>query len=188
MKRLQIVRRWFGRKVGYARLLCLGFLVTFAAVRIADPAALEEIRVRTFDTFQLIEPRVKTSRPVTIVDIDEKSLAKLGQWPWPRTQLSDLIANLTSLGAVVIGFDIVFSEPDRLNPNIAADSIRYLDEVTRARLRALPTNDQILADAIRRSRVVLGETGLPNILSEVEKSLPMTGFATLGEDPQPFMV
>src|SRR3954451_13315628 len=152
MKRLQIVRRWFGRKVGYARLLCLGFLVTFAAVRIADPAALEEIRVRTFDTFQLIEPRVKTARPVTIVDIDEKSLAKFGQWPWPRTQIADMIINLSRLGAAVIAFGIMFSEPDRLNPDIAANTIRYLDEVTRSRLRALPSNDQILADAIRRSR------------------------------------
>src|SRR3954452_8327885 len=188
MKRLQIVRRWFGRKVGYARLLCLGFLVTFAAVRIADPAALEEIRVRTFDTFQLIEPRVKTARPVTIVDIDEKSLAKLGQWPWPRTRIADMIINLTRLGAVVIAFDIVFAEPDRLNTDIIADSIRYLDEITRAKLRALPSNDRILADAVRRSRVVLGQSGVPEVLKEFDQSLPVTGLAMLGEEPQRFLI
>src|SRR3954468_18118964 len=188
MKRLQIVRRWFGRKVGYARLLCLGFLVTFAAVRIADPAALEEIRVRTFDTFQLIEPRVKTARPVTIVDIDEKSLAKLGQWPWPRTRIADMIINLTRLGAGVVAFDIVFAEPDRLNTDIIADSIRYLDEITRAKLRALPSNDRILADAVRRSRVVLGQSGVPEVLKEFDQSLPVTGLAMLGEEPQRFLI
>ena len=157
MKRLRIWRRWFARRFGYARLGCLGLLVGLAALRIADPAPMEELRVRTFDTYQVIEPRIKTARPVTIVDIDEKSLAKLGQWPWPRTRLADLITNLTTLGAAVIAFDIVFAEPDRLNPGTAAETMRYLDEITRNKLRELPSNDQIFADAMRRSRVVLGE-------------------------------
>jgi len=168
--------------------MCLALLIGLAALRIADPAPVEEIRVRTFDTFQRIDPRVKTARPVTIVDIDEASLAKLGQFPWPRTRIADLIIALTKLGAVVIAFDIVFSEPDRLNPDVAADTFRDLDEETRSRLRALPSNDQILADAMRRSRVVLGESGLPQVQSEFDKSLPLTGLAMLGEEPQPFML
>src|ERR1700738_436799 len=188
MKRLRILRRWFGRKFGYARLICLVLLVGLAALRIADPAPIEELRVRTFDTFQRIDPRVKTAKPVAIVDIDEKSLAKLGQWPWPRTRIADLVANLTKLGAVVIAFDIVFAEPDRLNPDVAADTIRNLDEETRAKLRALPSNDQIFADAMRRSRVVLGESGLPYVLSEYDNTLPLTGLAMLGEEPQPFLL
>ncbi len=168
--------------------MCLALLIGLAVLRIADPAPVEEIRVRTFDTFQRIDPRVKTARPVTIVDIDEASLAKLGQFPWPRTRIADLITGLTKLGAVVIAFDIVFSEPDRLNPDVAADTFRDLDEETRSRLRALPSNDQILADAMRRSRVVLGESGLPEVQSEFDKSLPLTGLAMLGEEPQPFML
>jgi adenylate cyclase len=168
--------------------MCLALLIGLAALRIADPAPVEEIRIRTFDTFQRIDPRVKTARPVTIVDIDEASLAKLGQFPWPRTRIADLITGLTKLGAVVIAFDIVFSEPDRLNPDVAADTFRDLDEETRSRLRALPSNDQILADAMRRSRVVLGESGLPQVQSEFDKSLPLTGLAMLGEEPQPFML
>jgi adenylate cyclase len=188
MKRLRILQRWFARRIGYARLVCLALLIGLATLRIADPAPIEEIRVRTFDTFQRIDPRVKTARPVTIVDIDEKSLAKFGQWPWPRTRIADLVTNLTKLGAVVIAFDIVFSEPDRLNPDVAADTIRNLDEETRNKLRALPSNDQIFADAIRRSRVVLGESGLPDVLTEFDKSLPVTGLAMLGEEPQPFML
>src|SRR5437899_421997 len=188
MKRLRILRRWFARRFGYARLVCLALLIGLAASRIADPAPVEELRVRTFDTFQLVDPRVKTARPVTIIDIDEKSLAKLGQWPWPRTRIADLIANLTKLGAVVIAFDIVFAEPDRLNPDAAADTIRNLDEETRAKLRALPSNDRIFADAMRHSRVVLGESGLPYVLSEFDNTLPVTGLAMLGEQPQPFLV
>jgi adenylate cyclase len=187
MRRLRAIRRWFGRKFGYARLICLALLIGLAALRIADPPPIEELRVRTFDTFQRIDPRVKTERPVTIVDIDEKSLSKLGQWPWPRTRIADLVANLTKLGAVVIAFDVIFSEPDRLNPDAAADTFRNLDEATREKLRALPSNDQVFADTMRRSRVVLGESGLPMVLSEPDPTLPVTGLAMLGEEPQRFM-
>ncbi|MBI5323637.1 adenylate/guanylate cyclase domain-containing protein [Bradyrhizobium sp.] len=188
MKRLKALRRWFKRKFGYARLVCLVLLFGFAALRVWDPHPVEEMRVRTWDNFQRIEPRVKAIRPVTIVDIDEKSLAdpRLGQWPWPRTRIADIIANLTRLGAVVIAFDAVFSEPDRLNPDIAADTFRNLDEATREKLRALPSNDQVFADAIRASRVVLGESGGPD-LHKVDQNLPVTGIAMLGEEPQPFM-
>src|SRR6478609_3983003 len=189
MKGPKILRRWFKRRIGYARLVCLALLVGFAMLRVADPAPIEELRVRTFDSFQRIDPRVKTIRPVTIVDIDEKSLAdpRLGQWPWPRTRIADIVTHLTRLGAVVIAFDAVFSEPDRLNPDIAADTFRDLDEATREKLRGLPSNDQIFADAISQSRVVLGESGTPNVVAELDKNLPVTGFAMRGEDPQPFM-
>ena len=187
MKRFRALPRWFKRRIGYARLLCLALLIGFAALRIADPAPVEEIRVRTFDAFQRIDPRKKTARPVTIVDIDDKSLEKLGQWPWPRTRIADLVTELTRLGAVVIAFDAVFSEPDRLNPAFAADTFRNLDEETRARLRALPSNDQVFADAIRASRVVLGESGLPEEIAPLDKTLPVTGLAMLGEEPQRFM-
>jgi adenylate cyclase len=189
MKRSRILRRWFARRFGYARLACLALLIAFAGLRMLDPAPLQELRVRTFDTFQVIDPRIKTQRPVTIIDIDERSLAdpRLGQWPWPRTRIADMIASLTRLGAVVIAFDVVFSEPDRLNPDIAADTFRNLDEATREKLRALPSNDQIFADAIRHSRVVLGESGGPDVHSELDKNLPVTGLAMLGDDPQRFL-
>jgi adenylate cyclase len=189
MKRSRILRRWFARRFGYARLACLGLLLAFMGVRVLDPAPIQELRVRTFDTFQVVDPRIKTARPVTIIDIDERSLAdpRLGQWPWPRTRIADIVATLTRLGAVVIAFDVVFSEPDRLNPDIAAETFRNLDEATREKLRALPSNDRIFADAIRNSRVVLGESGGPDVHAELDKNLPVTGFAMLGEDPQRFL-
>src|ERR1700675_2908824 len=113
MKRLRILRRWFARKFGYARLICLALLLGLAALRSLDPPPIEELRVRTFDTFQRIDYRVKTARPVTIVDIDEKSLAnpKLGQWPWPRTRIADMVATLTRLRPRAVGFDIMLPAP-----------------------------------------------------------------------------
>src|SRR5712664_1030929 len=129
MKRLRILRRWFKRRFGYARLICLALLIGLAALRIADPAPVEEIRVRTFDTFQRIDPRVKTARPVTIVDVDEKSLAKLGQWPWPRTRIADLVTNLTRLVAFVIALAMVSTVSHYLTlVGAAASTVHVLAE------------------------------------------------------------
>ncbi|GLR87175.1 CHASE2 domain-containing protein [Bradyrhizobium iriomotense] len=187
MKRLKIWRRWFARRFGYARLVCLALLVGFAALRIADPSLVEELRVRTFDHYQVWDSRKKTARPVVIVDIDDRTLKAVGQWPWPRTKLADLVTNLTRLGAAAIAFDVMFPEPDRLNPDIAVETFRNLDEATRDKLKALPSNDQMFAEAMKRSRVVLGETGLPVSNSELDKKLPQTGLATLGEEPHRFL-
>ncbi|WP_398470262.1 CHASE2 domain-containing protein [Tardiphaga sp.] len=175
-------------RVGKARAFCVLLLVALAALRIADVPALEELRLRSFDAYQVIEPRRKTAKPVVIVDIDEKSIQKYGQFPWPRTLLAELVTKLRQMGAVVTAFDVVFPEPDRLNPDLAASSFAGLDDETRTRLRALPSNDQVFADAIRKSRVVLGESGLPYMLRELDKTLPVTGLATLGGEPQPFML
>jgi len=183
--------KWLSRlakRFGFARLLALALLVALAALRIADPQPLQELRVRVFDLYQVLHPRVATQRPVTIVDIDEKSLKVIGQWPWPRTVVADLIDKLTGMGALVIAFDVVFPEPDRMSPAIAADSFKNLDDATRAKLRALPSNDAVLAAAIKRSRVVLGESGLPFANEKPKDAPPPAGIATLGRDPQPYLL
>ena len=174
------------RKFGIARLLCLAILIGLAVFRVADPHLVEELRVRTFDTFQLIDPRVKTERPVTIVDIDEESLARFGQWPWPRTRLADLVDRLTGPVPSAIAFDIVFAEPDR-SSGVSADSIGGLDEPTRAKLRSLPNNDEVRAERITRSRVVLGPTGCPTALP-IRKSRLSPPSRCVGEDPRPFLI
>ena len=66
-----------------------------------------------------------------IVDIDERSLAEIGQWPWPRTTVARLVDRLSQMGAVVIGFDIVFSEPDRMSPGLIAGELPGIDDGTR---------------------------------------------------------
>ncbi len=184
MKRLQ----QYARRFGYARLLSILLLFVLLGLRVADPLPLEELRVRTFDMYQILQPRVTTQRPVVIVDIDEKSLGKLGQWPWPRTRVADLVKQLTNLGAAAIAFDIVFAEPDRLSPALAADTFANLDEGTRMKLRALPSNDQVFAEVLQTSPVVSGESGLPKATPQAELKLPSTGLATLGGDPRPFLL
>jgi len=175
------------RRFGLARGLALALLIALAALRIADPLPIQELRARVFDLYQVLRPREVTQRPVVIADIDEKSLKRFGQWPWPRTVIADLVSRLTQMGALAIGFDVFFPEPDRTSPAIAADAFRNLDEETRNKLRALPSNDDVFADAERHSHVVLGESGVPDPRPQPQNAPPGVGIAMLGGNPRPFL-
>ncbi|UDQ90609.1 CHASE2 domain-containing protein, partial [Xanthobacter autotrophicus] len=78
----------------------------------ADPAPLQDLRNGLFDLYQRAAPRpYDPDLPVRVVDVDDASLARVGQWPWPRTTIAELTQKLAGLGAAAIAFDMVFSEP-----------------------------------------------------------------------------
>ena len=154
---MKTLARW-ARQFGVARAVCTVLLLALVALRAADPPPLQELRLRTFDLFQVLHPRAElVPSPVAIIDIDEASLKAIGQWPWPRTVVADLVTKLKEQGALVIGFDVIFAEPDRMSPAVAAESFRGLDADTRAKLDSLPSNDAIFAEAISKARVVVGQ-------------------------------
>ncbi len=150
-----LIKRLFGRD----RLIGQALLASMLVVLAADPRPVELLRLRLFDFYQWAQPRTVSVRPVTIVDIDEASLLELGQWPWPRRLLARLVDALRDMGAVLVAFDVVFPESDRLNPADLADGLDGLDAPTLAHLRQLPSNDEVFAEAIARGRVVLGRVG-----------------------------
>ena len=175
------------RRVGLGRLLATVLLGLLLAVRIWDPAPVETVRVRTFDAFQVLAPRrPPAERPVVIVDIDEASLQAFGQWPWPRTRVAELCRALAGAGAVLVAFDILFAEADRLSPPLLADSLPNLTDAARADLRAQPSNDALLAGAIAEGRVVLGQTAAAQAVGWAgDEPAPQTGMAVVGVDPDP---
>ena len=176
-----------GRAFGLGRVICLVLLVGLVALRIADPPLLQFLRARTFDFYQTLRPNPNTLRPAAIVDIDEASLAAYGQWPWPRTLVAELVDKLAKLGSAVIAFDIIFAEPDRMSPGLAAESFANLDETTRAQLRKLPSNDDVLAAAMRRTRVVVGESGHHLPTPSANMPAPAAGFAMMGPNPSRYL-
>jgi adenylate cyclase len=179
----------FIRKVGLERAVGLLLIGLFVSLRIWDPALVEEVRLKAFDLHQEVSPRPSQNLPVAIVDIDEASLAKFGQWPWPRSRLAALVDRLTAAGAVAIGFDIVFPEPDRTSPNLLAESIDGLDDATRALLQSLPNNDATFARSIAQSHVVLGQSGYHSATAVDAANPPLkTPFALKGGDPRPFLI
>tara|TARA_R110000787_G_scaffold25757_5_gene72251 strand:+ start:16472 stop:18808 length:2337 start_codon:yes stop_codon:yes gene_type:complete len=156
---------WFGGGRGVALLL----LVLLIFIRVLDPQVVEVLRLKTFDLYQNMKPRVvPPQRPVVIIDLDEKSLFDIGQWPWARTTVAQLIDNLREYGVPVVGFDIVFAEPDRMNPSNLADTLAANIDASGAKLDleqlqplyALPSNDKILADAISKLATVVGQGGI----------------------------
>ena len=178
------VLKKMGRGIGAGRALGLALLVFFVALQIWNPLPLHAMRLKVFDFYQQLQPREQKGYPVVIVDIDDKSLAEEGQWPWPRTRVSDMILEITRLGGVAVGFDILFSEPDGTSPAEFARRVGSIDQETKKRLMTLPSNDGVLALAFKRKAVVLAQSGYNNeSVWKGSKNPPTTGIATIGQDP-----
>jgi adenylate cyclase len=179
---------WLARALASRRTFALCILAVLLAIRVWDPDVVEELRLRSFDLYQTIKPRAAAESPVVIVDIDENSVNALGQWPWPRTVLADLLTRLHAMEAVAVGFDVVFAEPDRASPREAVKYFRNVDDGTRELLAHLPSNDEIFAQAISQGKVVLGQSGTHTSNANPAGNRPETGVATMGQDPSPFLI
>jgi adenylate cyclase len=173
--------------VGHGRFLAFIVLAAALALHRFDPTTIQLMRMHGFDVLQETFPRPEGEHPVAIVDIDEESLKALGQWPWPRTVIAALTDRLTALGAAVIGFDVYFPEPDRMSPALAAQSFAGLDTTTKAVLDKLPSNDTVFAEALRRGRVVLGETAKERDVGAADLPVNHAPLARLGTDPLPYL-
>jgi adenylate cyclase len=164
---------------GVATLLVV---LTFGAVQ---RPAIDRLSNLVFDSYQRLMPRAEAGAPVAVVDIDEASIAKLGQWPWPRTTLAQLVDRLGQAGAATVAFDIVFPEADRTSMAAQADLLRLAGaEVTLPASGAI-SNDTVFAEAIARNSVTLGVA----ISNETDAPLPPPkgGFAFGGADPKTYL-
>lgn len=171
-------KTWAGVATGFAVLLGLLMLRGY------DPPLLQYLRNAGFDQLQRIWPRDQPDLPVRIVDIDERSLAELGQWPWSRKVLARMVDELHTLGAAVVAFDIIFPEPDRLSPSRIAgdpDLLAGLSAEARQEIgTSFPDNDAIFAQALQGRPVVLAFSNAPG---NARKTPPrVAGFAQTGLD------
>ena len=146
LRRLSLIVPLFAVVIGLALLL-------------TDPLFLRALRNGLFDQYQRWHPRDYQSVPVRIIDIDAASLEHLGQWPWPRTRLAELVERLNAAGVAAIGFDMVFAEPDRTSPKTVAELWSLKGELSgelRGALEKLPDHDQVFSQSIQKAPVVLG--------------------------------
>jgi adenylate cyclase len=169
-----------------SRFGLLAFAIFVSFLPILNPLQIfSALQNYSFDTFQRILPRnVYAEDPVVIIDIDDSSLSRIGQWPWSRNQLAQLTNQAYS--AAALGFDVVFAEPDRTNPQNLIASYPE-NAVLKKELSALPNNDNLFAQAIENhGTVVLGQA-----LNNKNKSLkPLKnkfGLVTQGDDPKLFI-
>jgi adenylate cyclase len=169
----------------------VAMVVVLALVQFWDPPLVESWRLRVFDQYLRLSPR-PTVQPlaVLIVDIDDASLRAIGQWPWSRATLGRLVDRLGQDGALVIGLDLILAEPDRLSPPRFAEEVAPYGPALADDLRALPDTDAIMAEAVARHRVVLGQTGSSQPTADQDDHPPRTfaAMARLGGDPGRFLI
>ncbi len=176
-----------GRTQAFYILLVASVIALIVVIRVIDPFFVQALRFISFDSYQRLNPpHFDKALPVRIVDIDEASLAKIGQWPWPRTVLADLLDKLTAKGASAVAFDVMFPETDRTS---LEEVVKRMPPDQAARfagmIAGVPTNDQVLAEMLARTPSVLGTTLTAG--KDAGFIRPKAGFAVAGDDPRPFM-
>ena len=163
----------------------IGFAILVSFLPIFNPLQIfTSLQNYSFDSFQRILPReVYSEDPVVIIDIDDRSLAMVGQWPWSRDQLANLTKQ--AYAAAALGFDIMFAESDRTNPQNLITSYS-LNETLAKELSTLPSNDELFAEAINNhGTVVLGQA-----LNNKDNKKPFEakfGLVTQGDEPKQFI-
>lgn len=163
----------------------LAALALFTTLLASSESPLARLTPLVFDSYQRSLPRPSQGAPVAIVDIDEASLARIGQWPWSRGTLARLVDRLGELGAATIAFDMVFPEPDRTSPLHLARTWAESGIAVPASVAALPDTDALFAQAIARNPVVSGL-----VLSDENRNAlprPKAGFSFAGADPKAFL-
>ena len=137
------------RIIGVLALAALGALLWLA------PSTYTGLQLAWFDLYQRITPRQVESLRAIVIEIDDRSIAARGQWPWPRTVLARLIREVARAQPAAIAINILMPEPDRLSPQHVLDHTEHARSDLAAQLAALPSNDAELARAIAVAPVVL---------------------------------
>ena len=170
----------------YALPIAIGM---FMALALSNSALVERIRYLVFDQYQRWQPREwHKDLPVRVVDIDDESLAKIGQWPWPRTRIAELTQKLTQAGAAVIAFDVLFAEEDRHAPDALLAQLPDVPEKA-ALAKKLEASGYLGGDPLRDA-MLASNTVLAVVLNQ--QTMPAgvqmkTNFVIAGDDPLPQM-
>ncbi|MBF0539511.1 MAG: CHASE2 domain-containing protein, partial [Nitrospirae bacterium] len=137
-------------------LVALLSTLTFSLLEVYDPAIIrDKIEAKTYDIRMSLLWKLKTYHPtgeIIIVYIDEKSIADIGRWPWPRSIMAELLNRISSDRPRVIGIDIMFSErQDASNDARLARAIKDAGNVVLATAFMVPTGGQDVRAAANRS-------------------------------------
>ena len=142
----------------WAAMVVLALLVSLATG--------QQTRRMLFDGWQRLSPRPITAPNVRVVLIDGESLTLVGPWPWPRYYLARLTEDIAKQGAKVVGFDVLFPEPDRVKPELFAKLYPELSAGAASEVAALPSMDQIFGQVIGQSPVVIARAGASDGIRE----------------------
>jgi adenylate cyclase len=130
---------------------------SFVYAYIYYPTYFNTFNNKIIDTYFNIRGVKEVSNDVVIVDLDEKALSELGQWPWQRVKVSTILQNLTEAGAGIIGMDIVFAEKDNSSPKNVSDFLSQMGVELDLNTDFKDLDyDAILADTIAHTPTIVG--------------------------------
>ena len=170
------------RRTGRIRLAGIAVLATLAAVIGSDAAFTSALRAVWFDACQSLVPRVPKSAPAVVVEIDQKSLTAIGQWPWPRSVMAELVAAIHRHKPAAIALDILMPEVDAWSPERLLARAKEGDAVLAAALANRRSNDVLLASALSESRAVLAIAGMGAPTGMPLRATPFTVRDARGSD------
>jgi len=127
-------------------IVSIGLSVLYSFI----PKTLESFDNRLRDYMFIVRGEEPDSKNVVIIDIDDKSLKQIGQWPWSRDVVADMLVNLTSGGIGLIAFDVVFAEEDRSNP------IKLVEKLGLKTEKEIPDYDYTFAATVAQTPTILG--------------------------------
>ncbi len=164
---------------GVIAILLLAFIQTVEVPVLTQ--AVNRFGLTIFDSYQRLSPRPYQPAGVRVVDIDDETIRRFGQWPWPRTDMARLTLALGEAGAAAIAYDIVFSEIDRTSPKQLAARFAKTDPAVASVLGTLPDNDEQFGTVIGATPTVTGYflTGGPT----AHQAMPKAGIAISGSLP-----
>ena len=120
-------------------------------VRIDNGDTIKTLRYKTWDYFQQIHPRNSISDSITVVNITEDDLKRYGQWPWPRHIMAMLHAHIADAGAILVNYNILFAEPDRMSGVEYLKSMPMTNELREQLGSVLLDTDGIFSNILKES-------------------------------------
>ena len=153
------------------------FAIVLTGIRIDNSDTVKILRYKTWDKFQTIQPRETLSHSVTVVNITEDDLKRYGQWPWPRHVMAMLHATIADAGAILVNYNILFAEPDRMSGVEYLKSMPMTNEMRTQLGEVLLDTDAVFSTVLKESqRAVLmmsvkniPDTNLPSTTQIIEK-------------------
>jgi len=149
-------------------LLIVFVTVTLSYTYSFIPKTLESFDKRLRDYMFIVRGEQKDSDNVVIIDLDDKSLKQIGQWPWSRDIVSQMLVNLTNAGVGLIAFDIVFAEADRSNPITLVKKLGIKVDKN----KEIPDYDYIFAATVAQTPTILGYQFMLSKSDFMEKEAP----------------
>tara|TARA_Y100000591_G_scaffold332861_1_gene371952 strand:+ start:3082 stop:5022 length:1941 start_codon:yes stop_codon:yes gene_type:complete len=128
------------------------FALVLLGIRIDNNDYVKTLRFKTWDYFQKIHPRDIISDSITVVNITEKDLKTYGQWPWPRHIMAMLHAKIGDAGAILINYNILFAEPDRMSGVEYLKSMPMNNDVREQLGNVLLDTDAVFSTVLRESK------------------------------------